>query len=99
MLCNAYDDMSNFSARSKHQRCYIDQAFRSERWARVRKECRSSLARPSGWRLDRPWPIVRVFGPAQELRIVRNIVCWAELLLGSRSMRDPRFMNPTPSFP
>ena len=22
MLCNAYDDMSNFSARSKHQRCY-----------------------------------------------------------------------------
>ena len=23
MLCNAYDDMSNFSARSKHQRCYI----------------------------------------------------------------------------
>ena len=24
MLCNAYDDMSNFSARSKHQRCYID---------------------------------------------------------------------------
>ena len=23
MLCNAYDDMSSFSARSKHQRCYI----------------------------------------------------------------------------
>ena len=23
MLCNAYDDMSNFSIRSKHQRCYI----------------------------------------------------------------------------
>ena len=22
MFCNAYDDMSNFSARSKHQRCY-----------------------------------------------------------------------------
>ena len=22
ILCNAYDDMSNFSARSKHQRCY-----------------------------------------------------------------------------
>ena len=22
LLCNAYDDMSNFSARSKHQRCY-----------------------------------------------------------------------------
>ena len=22
MLCNAYDDMSSFSARSKHQRCY-----------------------------------------------------------------------------
>ena len=24
MLCNAYDDMSNFSIRSKHQRCYTD---------------------------------------------------------------------------
>ena len=24
MLCNAYDDMSSFSARSKHQRCYSD---------------------------------------------------------------------------
>ena len=24
MLCNAYDDMSNFSARSKHQRCYTN---------------------------------------------------------------------------
>ena len=24
MLYNAYDDMSNFSARSKHQRCYKD---------------------------------------------------------------------------
>ena len=23
MLCNAHDDMSNFSIRSKHQRCYI----------------------------------------------------------------------------
>ena len=23
MLCNAHDDMSSFSARSKHQRCYI----------------------------------------------------------------------------
>ena len=22
MLCNAHDDMSNFSIRSKHQRCY-----------------------------------------------------------------------------
>ena len=22
MICNAYDDMSNFSVRSKHQRCY-----------------------------------------------------------------------------
>ena len=22
MLCNAYDDMPSFSARSKHQRCY-----------------------------------------------------------------------------
>ena len=23
MLCNAFDDMSSFNARSKHQRCYI----------------------------------------------------------------------------
>ena len=27
-------------------------------------------------------------------RLVRNVVCWAEPLLGSRSMRDPGFMNP-----
>ena len=27
MLCNAHDDMSIFSARSKHQRCYIQQAI------------------------------------------------------------------------
>ena len=26
MLCNAHDDMSNFSIRSKHQRCYIELA-------------------------------------------------------------------------
>ena len=25
MLCNAHDDMSNFSIRSKHQRCYNNQ--------------------------------------------------------------------------
>jgi len=27
MLCNAHDDMSNFSIRSKHQRCYISDGF------------------------------------------------------------------------
>jgi hypothetical protein len=27
MLCNAYDDMSSFSARSKHQRCYSGNLF------------------------------------------------------------------------
>ena len=27
--------------------------------------------------------------------LVRNVVCWVEPLLGSRSMRDPGFMNPT----
>ena len=26
MLCNAHDDMSNFSIRSKHQRCYTHEA-------------------------------------------------------------------------
>ena len=37
MLCNAHDDMSNFSIRSKHQRCYTGatpkslHAIRSER--------------------------------------------------------------------
>jgi len=36
-----------------------------------------------------------VFGPAQELRVICNVVCWVVLLLGSRSMRDPGFMNPT----
>ena len=35
MLCNAYDDMSNFSARSKHQRCDnipLDLIIEAIRW-------------------------------------------------------------------
>ena len=40
----------------------------------------------------------RCFGPVHELRVVHNVVCWAEPLLGSRSMRDPGFMNPTHIF-
>ena len=28
------------------------------------------------------------------MRIVRNAVCWTELLLGSEPIRDPGFMNP-----
>ena len=78
------------------RRPLLCQAFRSERRAGVGIECHSSLARPSGQRLDHPWPVVRFFGPAQELRVVRNVVYWADSLLGSRSMRDPGFMNPTP---
>ena len=46
--------------------------------------------------LDRPSGLsFRYFGPAQESRVVRNVICWAEPFLGSRSMRDPRFMDPT----
>ena len=57
---------------------------------------RSSSARPSDRRLDHPSGLSsRYFGPAHELRVARNVVCWAEPLLGSRSMRDPGFMNPT----
>ena len=41
------------------------------------------------------WSVVRFLGRPRSLRVVRNVVCWAELLLGSRSMRDPGFMNPT----
>jgi len=28
------------------------------------------------------------------LCVIHNVVCWAKLLLGSRSMRDQGFMNP-----
>jgi len=35
------------------------------------------------------------FGLAQELHVVRSVVCWAELLLKSRAMRDLGFMNLT----
>ena len=35
----------------------------------------------------------QVFGLAQELHVVHNVVRLAEHLLGSRSVRDPRFMN------
>ena len=72
------------------------EAFQVERRAEVGSGRRSSSARPSGRRLDRPSGLsFRYFGPAQELRVVRNVVCWVEPLLGSRSMRDPGFMNPT----
>ena len=71
-------------------------ALRSERRAEVGSGCRSSSARPSGQRLDHPSGLSsRYFGPAYELRVTRNIVYWAEPLLGSWSMRDPGFMNPT----
>ena len=29
------------------------------------------------------------------MRVVCNVVCWAELLPGSGPIRDPGFMNPT----
>ena len=75
------------------------EAFRSERRAGVRSGRRSSSARPSGRRLDCPSGLsFKYLGPADELHVVRNVVCWAEPLLGSRSMRDPRFMNPIVPF-
>jgi len=42
------------SQSQKRASALLSQAFRSERRARVRSGCRSSLARPSGRRLDRP---------------------------------------------
>ena len=72
------------------------QAFRSESQAGVRSERCSSLARPSGRRLDRPSSLlISYLGQPRSLRVVRNVVCRVEPLLGSRSMRDPGFMNPT----
>ena len=71
-------------------------ALRSERRARVESGRRFSSARPPGRRLDCPSGLSsRYFGPAHELRVARNVVYWAKPLLGSRSMRDPRFMNST----
>ena len=82
--------------RSERRAGVRSEAFRSERRARVGSGRRSFLAWPSGRRLDRPSGLSsRYFGPAHELRVARNVVCWAEPLLESRSMRDPGFMNPT----
>ena len=63
---------------------------------RIWKRARFLLGRAFWSETGSPfWPIVKYFGPAQELRIVRDVVYWTELLLGSRSTRDPGFMNPT----
>ena len=70
--------------------------FRSERRVGVESGCCSSSARPSGQRLDRPSSLsFRLLGQPKSCALVRNVVCWAEPLLGSWSMRDPGFMNPT----
>ena len=59
-------------------------------------ERRFSLARPSGRRLDRSsGPSLDFLGRPRSCASFAIVVCWAELLLGIRSMRDPGFMNPT----
>ena len=66
--------------------------LRSERWAEVGSRCCSSSARPSGRRLDRPSGLsFRYSGRPMSCALS----VWAEPLLGSRSGRDPGFMNPT----
>jgi hypothetical protein len=66
--------------------------LRSERRARVRNGCHSSSARPSGRRLDCPSGLLfRYLGRPRSCALS----AWAEPLLGSRSARDPGFMNPT----
>ena len=56
----------------------------------------SALARPSGRRLDRPSGLsFRYLGQPMSCTFVCNVAYWAEPLLGSRSVRDPGFMNPT----
>ena len=54
-----------------------------------------SLASPSGRRLGRSSGLPLGIWAGQELRVVFNVICWAELLLGSGPIRDPGFMNPT----
>ena len=70
---------------------------RSERRARVGREHCFSLARSSGRRLDRPSGLSFRYLGRPRSYIVRNVVCWAELLLESRSIKYLGFMNPTPS--
>ena len=61
------------------------QAFRSERWGQSQKRALFLLGQ--AFRLETGslfWPVILgSFGPAQELRIVHNVVCWTKPLLGS----------------
>ena len=41
------------------------------------------------------WPVVRYLGRPRSCASFAIVVGWAELLLRSRSIRDPGFMNPT----
>ena len=41
------------------------------------------------------WPVVRFLGRPRSCVLFTTSSAWAELLLGSWSMRGPRFMNPT----
>jgi len=72
------------------------EAFRSERRAIVKSGRCSSSARPSDRRLDRLSGLsFRCLGQPKSGALVHNVGCWAEPLLGSRSLRDLGFMNPT----
>ena len=74
----------------------LSEAFRSERQARVKSGRHFSSARAFGWRLDHPSGLsFRYLGWPKSCALVRNVVCWAKPLQGSRSTRDPGFMNPT----
>ena len=85
---------SKSAGRSQKRALFLlGQAFLSERRTEVESKRCSSLARPFGRRLDHPSGLS--FRYLSRLRSLRNVMCWAEPLLGSRSMRDPGFMNPT----
>ena len=74
-------------------------ALQSERRAGVKSGLHSSLARHSGWRSDRPSGLsFRYLGRPMSCMFVCKVVRCAEPLLGSRSTRDPEFMNPTLCF-
>ena len=71
-------------------------ALRSERWAGVGSGRRSSSARPSGRKLDRPSGLsFRYLGRPRSCASFATLSTGPSLLLGSWSMRDPGFMNPT----
>ena len=93
---SAHPRLERWGRSRKRALFLLGQTFRSERRAGVGNERCSSLARPSCRRLDRPSGLsFKYLGQPRSCASFATLSTGASLLLGSWSMRDRGFMNPT----